>query len=69
MTGVECDMCGGVVKNPDRGRTYFTVGELDLCPDCVKDFDVKVSKAMDREPYTLSSYKEAMRRTVAKFSK
>ncbi|MBN1647127.1 MAG: hypothetical protein JW874_03745 [Spirochaetales bacterium] len=69
MTGVECDMCGKFIKEADRGRTYFTIGELDLCPACVREFELQVEKKVERDPYTFSAYKKALRATLAKVSK
>lgn len=69
MTGVICDMCGTKIKNANREQNYWTIGELDLCPACVSEFEAKVQKSADHDPYSLSSYKRAMNDTISRIAK
>ena len=67
MQTITCDVCRKKVDNPTTGRSFFYVGEYDICEPCKDDLEYSIKpQVRTRDPFLVDWYEKLIQNTLEK---
>ena len=67
MQTISCDVCRKKLDNPMGGRSFFHLGEHNICEPCRDELDLSIRPQIrGQDPYTVDWYDNLVNNTLVK---